>query len=161
MKIATRDQWLTKRKALLARERELTHLRDQIAAERRKLPWVRVEKDYLFDTDEGPRTLRELFGGRSQLLAYHFMFGPDYRAGCPSCSSLADGFNGFAIHLANHDVMLTAVSRAPLASFDTGRALRFYEDEALIAPERRGTQRLYTDRDRARVAWILRGKRVG
>ena len=88
---------------------------DELARRRQELPWVRIEKDYRFETDEGKRPLADLFRGRSQLLVYHFMFGPDWKAGCPSCSSIADGFNGFAVHLANHDVMLWAVSRAPLA----------------------------------------------
>ena len=88
---------------------------DELAQRRQELPWVRVDKAYRFETDEGSASLADLFQGRSQLLVYHFMFGPDYKAGCPSCSAIADGFNGFAVHLANHDVMLWAVSRAPLA----------------------------------------------
>ncbi len=111
----TREQWLTARIALLQAEKELTRRSDELAKQRQELPWVRVDKDYGFDTDEGRASLADLFKGRSQLLIYHFMFGPDYTAGCPSCSSIADGFNGVAVHLANHDVMLTAVSRAPLA----------------------------------------------
>ncbi len=111
----TREQWLTARIALLQAEKELTRRSDELAKQRRELPWVRVDKDYRFDTDEGRASLADLFKGRSQLLIYHFMFGPDYTAGCPSCSSIADGFNGVAVHLANHDVMLSAVSRAPLA----------------------------------------------
>ncbi|MFP3616255.1 DUF899 family protein, partial [Paraburkholderia sp. SIMBA_050] len=90
-----------------------TRQSDELARRRQALPWVRVDKTYRFDTEHGPATLDDLFGGRSQLLVYHFMFGPDYKAGCPSCSALADGFDGFAVHLANHDVTLAAVSRAP------------------------------------------------
>lgn len=114
-KIGTRDEWLTARLELLEAEKELTHRSDELAQRRQGLPWVPVEKEYTFDTDAGRASLAELFCGRSQLLVYHFMFGPDFKAGCPSCSSIADGFNGVAVHLANHDVMLTAVSRAPLA----------------------------------------------
>jgi predicted dithiol-disulfide oxidoreductase (DUF899 family) len=110
----TRDEWLTARLDLLEAEKELTRQSDAVALRRQALPWVRVDKEYRFDTDEGSASLRDLFRGRSQLLVYHFMFGPDYAAGCPSCSSIADGFNGVAVHLANHDVMLTAVSRAEL-----------------------------------------------
>jgi predicted dithiol-disulfide oxidoreductase (DUF899 family) len=112
----TRDEWLAARLELLEAEKDLTRRSDELAQRRRALPWVRVEKDYRFDTDEGSASLADLFGGRSQLLMYHFMFGPDFKAGCPSCSSIADGFNGVAIHLANHDVQLLAVSRAPLAT---------------------------------------------
>src|ERR1700677_4962937 len=114
-KIVSRAEWLAARLALLQEEKELTRRSDELARRRQQLPWVRVDKTYSFDTDEGKRSLRDLFGGRSQLLVYHFMFGPDYKAGCPSCSLIADGFNGFAVHLANHDVALWAVSRAPLA----------------------------------------------
>jgi predicted dithiol-disulfide oxidoreductase (DUF899 family) len=110
----TRDEWLTARLDLLEAEKELTRRSDAVALQRQSLPWVRVDKEYRFDTDEGSASLKDLFRGRSQLLVYHFMFGPDYTAGCPSCSSIADGFNGVAVHLANHDVMLTAVSRAEL-----------------------------------------------
>jgi predicted dithiol-disulfide oxidoreductase (DUF899 family) len=113
--IGTREEWLAARIALLEAEKELTRQSDELARRRQALPWVGIEKDYRFDTDEGPASLGDLFAGRSQLLIYHFMFGPDYEAGCPSCSMIADGFNGFAVHLANHDVMLRAVSRAPLA----------------------------------------------
>ncbi len=108
-------QWLEARRDLLAAEKDLTRRSDEVARLRQQLPWVRVEKTYKFDTETGSKTLKDLFDGRSQLLVYHFMFGPDYKAGCPSCSMIADGFNGFAIHLANHDVTLMAVSRAPLA----------------------------------------------
>jgi len=113
-KTGTRDEWLTVRLELLEEEKELTRRSDELARRRQELPWVRIEKEYRFDTDEGNASLEDLFRGRSQLLVYHFMFGPDYTAGCPSCSSIADGFDGFAVHLANHDVMLWAVSRAPL-----------------------------------------------
>jgi predicted dithiol-disulfide oxidoreductase (DUF899 family) len=114
-KTGTREQWLAARTELLKAEKELTHRSDQLALRRQELPWVRISKPYRFETDEGPASLADLFRGRSQLLVYHFMFGPDYTAGCPSCSSIADGFNGLAVHLANHDVTLGAVSRAPLA----------------------------------------------
>ncbi|MCA1829044.1 MAG: DUF899 domain-containing protein [Myxococcales bacterium] len=111
----TRKEWLAARIELLQAEKELTRRSDDLARRRQDLPWVRVDKDYRFETDEGSASLADLFRGRSQLLVYHFMFGPDYTAGCPSCSSIADGFNGVAVHLANHDVTLSAVSRAPLA----------------------------------------------
>ncbi|WP_027778191.1 DUF899 domain-containing protein [Paraburkholderia caledonica] len=111
----TREQWLAARLDLLNAEKELTRRSDELARRRQELPWVRIDKTYRFDTEQGIASLADLFGGRSQLLVYHFMFGPDYKAGCPSCSSIADGFDGIAIHLANHDVALTAVSRAPLA----------------------------------------------
>src|ERR1044072_3279851 len=111
----TRKEWLAARLDLLEVEKDLTRRSDALARQRQELPWVRIDKDYVFDTDEGTASLADLFRGRSQLLVYHFMFGPDYTAGCPSCSAIADGFNGFAVHLANHDVMLWAVSRAPLA----------------------------------------------
>jgi len=111
----TRKEWLAARLELLGAEKELTRRSDELARRRQALPWVRIDKEYRFDTDEGSATLADLFRGRSQLLVYHFMFGPDYKAGCPSCSAIADGFNGFTMHLANHDVMLWAVSRAPLA----------------------------------------------
>ena len=111
----TREEWLAARLRLLKEEKELTRRSDELARRRQELPWVRVDKEYRFETDEGSASLKDLFRGRSQLLVYHFMFGPDYKAGCPSCSAIADGFNGIAVHLANHDVMLWAVSRAPLA----------------------------------------------
>jgi predicted dithiol-disulfide oxidoreductase (DUF899 family) len=111
----TRKEWLAARLELLEAEKELTRRSDDLARRRQELPWVRIDKAYRFDTGEGSASLPDLFRGRSQLLVYHFMFGPDYTAGCPSCSAIADGFNGFAVHLANHDVMLWAVSRAPLA----------------------------------------------
>lgn len=113
-KTGTRQEWLAARLELLVAEKELTRRSDELARRRQELPWVRIDKEYRFDTDEGSARLADLFRGRSQLLIYHFMFGPDYTAGCPSCSAVADGFNGFVVHLANHDVMLWAVSRAPL-----------------------------------------------
>ena len=113
--VVNREQWLAARKQLLEAEKELTRRSDEVARRRQELPWVRIDKQYRFETDEGIASLADLFKGRSQLLVYHFMFGPDYKAGCPHCSAIADGFNGFWIHLANHDVMLWAVSRAPLA----------------------------------------------
>lgn len=112
---ATRDQWLAARLQLLEAEKALTRRSDELARQRQALPWVRLDKTYRFDTDNGSATLAELFQGRSQLLVYHFMFGPDYTAGCPSCSAIADGFDPVVIHLANHDVTLMAISRAPLA----------------------------------------------
>src|SRR5437660_12611175 len=111
----TRKEWLAARLELLEAEKELTRRSDELARRRQELPWVRIDKKYRFETDEGSASLADLFRGRSQLLVYHFMFGPDYTAGCPHCSTIADGFGGFAVHLANHDVMLSAVSRAPLA----------------------------------------------
>ena len=117
--IGTRDEWLAARLELLTAEKELTRRSDEVARRRQALPWVRVDKEYRFETEAGSASLKDLFQGRSQLLVYHFMFGPDYTAGCPSCSSIADGFNGIAVHLANHDVLLSAVSRAPLAKLQT------------------------------------------
>jgi predicted dithiol-disulfide oxidoreductase (DUF899 family) len=111
----TREEWLAARLRLLEAEKELTRRSDELARQRQALPWVRIDKPYRFETDEGATSLADLFKGRSQLLVYHFMFGPEYTAGCPTCSTIADGFDGFAIHLANHDVMLWAISRAPLA----------------------------------------------
>jgi predicted dithiol-disulfide oxidoreductase (DUF899 family) len=113
-KIGTREEWLAARLQLLEEEKALTRRGDELARRRQQLPWVRVDKEYRFETDEGTASLADLFKGNSQLLVYHFMFGADYTAGCPSCSSIADGFNGFAIHLAHHDVTLCAVSRAPI-----------------------------------------------
>jgi predicted dithiol-disulfide oxidoreductase (DUF899 family) len=110
----TREEWLTARLALLQAEKELTQRSDALARQRQELPWVAIDKEYRLDTEEGSVSLRDLFKGRSQLLVYHFMFGPDYKAGCASCSSIADGFNGIFIHLENHDVAFWAVSRAPL-----------------------------------------------
>src|SRR5688572_10135626 len=114
-KIGTREEWLAARLKLLEAEKELTRRSDELARRRQELPWVRIDKEYGFATDEGKASLAHLFRGRSQLLVYHFMFGPEYTAGCPHCSAIADGFNGSVVHLANHDVMLWAVSRAPLA----------------------------------------------
>jgi len=119
--IVSREEWLAARLGLLREEKELTRRGDELARKRQELPWVRVDRAYPFETDEGGASLADLFRGRSQLLVYHFMFGPDYQAGCPSCSAIADGFNGFAVHLANHDVMLWAVSRAPLAKLQAYR----------------------------------------
>src|SRR5579859_5327752 len=113
--MGTREEWLAARLELLRAEKELTRRGDELARQRQALPWVRTDKAYRFDTDDGSASLADLFKGRSQLLVYHFMFGPDYTAGCPSCSSIADGFNGIAVHLENHDVAFSAVSRAPLA----------------------------------------------
>ncbi|HET7855182.1 MAG TPA: DUF899 domain-containing protein [Gaiellaceae bacterium] len=113
-KIGTRDEWLAARDQLLAREKDHTRHGDQLAQQRRELPWVRVEKEYRFDTDDGEQTLSELFDGRSQLLVYHFMFGPRYEAGCPTCSSMADGINGLLPHLHARDVTFLFVSGAPL-----------------------------------------------
>jgi predicted dithiol-disulfide oxidoreductase (DUF899 family) len=114
MKQGTREEWLAARIELLKAEKELTHRGDEVGRQRQALPWVRVEKDYRFDTDEGEASLADLFRGRSQLIVYHFMFGPGCEAGCPACSAIADGFNGFVVHLENHDVAFSAVSRAPL-----------------------------------------------
>jgi predicted dithiol-disulfide oxidoreductase (DUF899 family) len=110
----TRQEWLAARLQLLQEEKELTHRGDEVARHRQELPWVRIDKAYRFETDQGSASLSDLFQGRSQLLVYHLMFGPDYTGACPSCSAIADGFNGIAVHLANHDVMLSAISRAPL-----------------------------------------------
>src|SRR6516164_5345760 len=110
-KIGTREEWLAARLELLNAEKDLTRRSDDLARRRQELPWVRIDKQYRFDTDEGSASLKDLL----QLLVYHCMFGPDYKSWCPSCSAIADGFNGFVVHLANHDVMLWAVSRAPLA----------------------------------------------
>src|SRR5438105_12025938 len=117
----THEEWLAARLELLKEEKDLTRRSDELARRRQELPWVRIDKKYRFETDEGSASLADLFRGRSQLLVYHFMFGPDYKAGCPSCSAIADGFDGSVVHLANHDVTLSAVSRAPLEK------LRAYE----------------------------------
>jgi predicted dithiol-disulfide oxidoreductase (DUF899 family) len=114
-KTGTHEEWLAARLKLLEAEKELTRRSDELAQQRQELPWVPIDKDYRFETDEGSASLADLFRGRSQLLIYHFMFGPDYKAGCPACSSIADGFDGIVVHLANHDVTLSAISRAPLA----------------------------------------------
>jgi predicted dithiol-disulfide oxidoreductase (DUF899 family) len=113
-KTGTREEWLAARLELLDAEKALTRRSDELARQRQELPWVRIDKEYRLDTDAGPASLTDLFAGRSQLLIYHFMFGPDYTAGCPSCSAIADGFDGSVVHLANHDVAFCAVSRAPL-----------------------------------------------
>jgi predicted dithiol-disulfide oxidoreductase (DUF899 family) len=115
----TREEWLTARLELLDAEKELTRRGDELAQLRQELPWVAIDKEYRFETDEGTASLAELFGGRSQLIVYHFMFGPDFTAGCPSCSAIADGFSGSVVHLINHDVAFTAVSRAPLAKLQS------------------------------------------
>jgi len=119
--VVSSDRWIDERKALLAREKELTHLRDRIAAERRALPWFRIEKDYVFEAPEGRRSLADLFQGRSQLLVQHFMFGPGWEQGCPSCSFMADHIDGMAVHLAHRDVSLVAVSRATLGEIEAFR----------------------------------------
>ena len=120
-RVVSSDQWVAERKKLLAREKELTQLRDQIARERRALPWVHVDKNYVFDTTEGPRTLAELFEGRRQLLVQHFMLGPGWEQGCPSCSYMADHTDGMNIHLAHRDTTFVAISRAPLAEIQRFR----------------------------------------
>ena len=117
----TREEWLKARLELLEAEKELTRRSDELARRRQELPWVRIDKAYRFETEEGSASLADLFRGRSQLLIYHFMFGPDYTAGCPACSAIADGFNGSVVHLANHDVTLAAVSRAPLTKLQDYR----------------------------------------
>ena len=117
-KVVSRKEWLTARIDLLKAEKELTRRSDKLAQWRQELPWVRIDKKYEFETDDGKASLADLFRGRSQLLVYHFMFGPDYESGCPSCSAIADGFNGIDVHLANHDVMFWAISRAPLAQLN-------------------------------------------
>jgi len=117
----TREEWLAARLELLKAEKELTRRSDEVAKQRQQLPWVRIDKQYRFQTEQGSASLADLFQGRSQLLIYHFMFGPDYTAGCPSCSAIADGFDGSVVHLANHDVTLLAVSRAPLAKLQQYR----------------------------------------
>src|SRR5919108_3370988 len=117
----TRKEWLAARLELLEAEKELTRRSDELARRRQDLPWIRIDKDYRFETDDGDASLADLFGGRSQLLMYHFMFGSEYTAGCPACSTIADGFNGFIVHLENHGVAMWAVSRAP---FDKLRAYK-------------------------------------
>jgi len=119
--VVSREEWLAARRRLLTREKEATHLRDAVNAERLALPWVRVQKPYRFETLDGPKTLAQLFGPRSQLIIYHFMLGPGWEAGCPGCSFLADHFDGALPHLEHHDVTLTAVSRAPLAEIEAYR----------------------------------------
>ena len=119
--VVSHDRWIAERKALLAHEKELTHLRDQIARERRALPWVRVDKTYVFDGPDGRRTLAELFEGRRQLIVQHFMLGPDWEQGCPSCSFMADHSDGMTLHLAHRDTTFVAISRAPLAEIQRFR----------------------------------------
>lgn len=114
-RIVSREEWFAARLGLLKEEKDLTRRSDELARRRQELPWVRIDKEYRFETADGSAALADLFRGRSQLLVYHFMFGPDYKAGCPSCSAIADGFNGVAVHLENHDVAFLAVSRAALA----------------------------------------------
>jgi len=121
-RIASRDEWLQERVELLKAEKELTRAGDALAKRRQDLPWVKVDKHYEFDTDQGRTSIKDLFRGRSQMIVYHFMFGPDFKAGCPSCSAIADTFNGFWEHLAHHDVMFWAVSRAPLDKLDAYKA---------------------------------------
>jgi len=121
-RIASRDEWLQERVELLKAEKELTRAGDALAKRRQDLPWVKVDKHYEFDTDQGRTSIKDLFRGRSQMIVYHFMFGPDFKAGCPSCSAIADSFNGFWEHLAHHDVMFWAVSRAPLDKLDAYKA---------------------------------------
>src|SRR5665213_1913747 len=116
--VVSRDAWLKARKALLAREKEETHLRDAVNAERLAMPWVRVEKNYRFETPDGRKSLADLFDGRSQLIVYHFMLGPDWEAGCSGCSFLSDHVDGANQHLRQHDVTYVAVSRAPLAKLE-------------------------------------------
>jgi predicted dithiol-disulfide oxidoreductase (DUF899 family) len=116
--VVSREEWLEARRALLLREKEATHLRDKVNAERTALPWVKVDKDYTFDTPQGPKSLADLFDGRSQLMVYHFMFGPEWEAGCPGCSFLADHLDGTLAHLNHHDVTLVSVARAPLAKIE-------------------------------------------
>ncbi len=166
----TRKEWLAERLELLEAEKELTRRGDELARRRQELPWVKIDKEYRFDTEEGSAKLADLFRGRSQLLVYHFMFGPDYTAGCPSCSSIADGFNGIAVHLANHDVAFWAVSRAPLAkllayrrrmgwtfpwasSLDTG----FNVDLGVRFTEEEQTKGRIDYNYRREAAWTLRG----
>lgn len=120
-RVVSSDRWVSERKALLAREKELTRLHDQIARERRALPWERIEKNYVFDAPGGRRTLSDLFDGRRQLLVQHFMFGPGWEQGCPSCSFMADHTDGMNVHLAHRDITLVAISRAPLADIERFR----------------------------------------
>ena len=118
-RIVSREEWLAARRKLLETEKDLTRRSDDVARQRQELPWVRIDKQYRFETEEGSASLADLFRGRSQLLVYHYMFGPDYKAGCATCSTIADAFNGFVVHLANHDVTLMAVSRAPFAKIQS------------------------------------------
>jgi predicted dithiol-disulfide oxidoreductase (DUF899 family) len=166
----TRQEWLTARLELLEAEKDLTRRSDELARRRQELPLVRIDKEYRFETDGGSASLTDLVRGRSQLLVYHFMFGPDYTAGCPSCSTIADGFNGFVVHLANHDVSLSAVSRAPFAKLQAykqrmgwtfpwasslGRDFNFDFNVSLTEEQQRGGTVEYNYRREA--AWTLRG----
>ena len=155
--IVSREQWIEARRSLLAKEKQLTRQHDQLARERRELPWVRVEKEYVFDTPNGKKALGELFAGRSQLFIYHFMFGPEWKEGCPSCSFVSDHLDGTVPHLAARDVTLTMVSRAPLAkieAFKKRMGWRFpwvsssgsdfnYDYQASFTPEQRATGKVY------------------
>src|SRR5512144_2556869 len=169
-KTGTRNEWLNARLQLLEAEKEHVRRSDELARQRQELPWVRLEKEYRFDTDEGKATLADLFRGRSQLLVYHFMFGPDYKAGCPSCSMIADGFNGFAVHLANHDVTLSAVSRAPLAKLKaykrrlgwtfpwaSSSRCEFNSDFSVAFTEKEQREGEVEYNFRREAAWTLRG----
>jgi predicted dithiol-disulfide oxidoreductase (DUF899 family) len=161
----TRDEWLAARLELLDAEKELTRRSDALARRRQELPWVRVDKDYRLETDEGIASLADLFQGRSQLLVYHFMFGPDYAAGCATCSTIADGFNGFGVHLANHDVVLSAVSRAPLAKLQAYKRRMGWTFPWVLARRRlqlrlpRVVHRAATARGRHRIQLSARGGR--
>ena len=170
----TRQEWLAARLELLAAEKALTRQSDELARRRQALPWVRVDKPYRFETDRGSATLADLFQGRSQLLVYHFMFGPDYTAGCPSCSTIADGFDGFAVHLANHDVTLSAVSRAPLAKLQAFKRRMgwrfpwassgpsdFNADFAVGFTEAQQREGAIEYNFRREAAWTLRGDDAG
>jgi predicted dithiol-disulfide oxidoreductase (DUF899 family) len=167
---ATRDQWLAARLDLLKAEKEVTRLNDELAQQRRELPWVRLDKDYLFDTEDGEATLADLFRGRSQLIVYHFMFDPDWDEGCPSCSAIADGFDTTHLHLQNHDVAFTAVSRAPLEKLlayrkrmdwnfpwaSSGRSDFNYDFHVTIDPAVAPVEYNYRDQtelERLNVAW--------
>src|SRR3979490_1560420 len=169
-KTGTREEWLAARLELLEAEKALTRRSDEPAQQRQELPWVRIEKEYRFETDEGTASLADLFRGRSQLLVYHFMFGPEYTAGCPSCSAIADGFDGSVVHLANHDVTLAVVSRAPLAKLDAykqrmgwsfpwasslGKDFNFDFNTSLTAQQQRDGTVEYNYR--REPAWALQG----
>ncbi len=156
-KVVSEAEWIAARKDLLAKEKEFSRQRDALSAERRKMPWVKVEKNYVFDSAGGKKTLADLFGKKSQLIVYHFMFGPDWEEGCPSCSLLGDHFDGARIHMAQRDVMLTAVSRAPLGkiqAFQKRMGWRFpwvssngsdfnYDYHVSFSPEERAGGKVY------------------